>query len=100
MNVRTSGPEYEGPALSYLKEVIDRVKDLQFHTTRNGVGGPIIAVQIENEYGAFGYGNYPRDKPHLNHIRNALHEGGIESLLIDSDGVQKDKDYGHIEGGK
>ena len=100
MSVRTSSRDYEGPAFSYLKEVIDRVKDLQFYSTRNGVGGPIIMVQIENEYGNFGYGNYPRDKPHLKHIRSVLEEGGIEALFFNSDNIPANHDYGHIEGGK
>ena len=100
MSVRTSSRDYEEPAFSYLKEVIDRVKDLQFYSTRNGVGGPIIMVQIENEYGNFGYGNYPRDKPHLKHIRSVLEEGGIETLFFNSDNIPVNHDYGHIEGGK
>ena len=100
MSVRTSSRDYEEPAFSYLKEVIDRVKDLQFYSTRNGVGGPIIMVQIENEYGNFGYGNYPRDKPHLKHIRSVLEEGGIEALFFNSDNIPANHDYGHIEGGE
>ena len=40
---------------------LPQVVDLQFWSMDNQkVGGPIIAVQIENEYGNFGYGNYPR----------------------------------------
>ncbi|WP_168120862.1 beta-galactosidase family protein [Paenibacillus sp. HB172176] len=44
-------------------------------------GGPIIAMQIENEYGSYG-----NDKTYLNHIKQRMLEGGIDVLLFTSDG--------------
>lgn len=44
-------------------------------------GGPIIAMQIENEYGSFG-----NDKKYLNYIKDAMIKRGIDVLLFTSDG--------------
>ena len=44
-------------------------------------GGPIIAMQIENEYGSFG-----NDKDYLRFIKTCLKENGIDCLLFTSDG--------------
>ncbi|MCJ8012143.1 beta-galactosidase [Paenibacillus sp. KQZ6P-2] len=44
-------------------------------------GGPIIAMQIENEYGSYG-----NDKKYLNHLKEAMTSRGIDVLLFTSDG--------------
>ncbi|MEG0774191.1 beta-galactosidase [Clostridium sp.] len=44
-------------------------------------GGPIIAMQIENEYGSYG-----NDKDYLNYIKDGLIKRGIDVLLFTSDG--------------
>lgn len=44
-------------------------------------GGPIIAMQIENEYGSYG-----NDKEYLNYLKDALIKRGIDVLLFTSDG--------------
>lgn len=44
-------------------------------------GGPIIAMQIENEYGSFG-----NDKKYLNYIKDAMIKRDIDVLLFTSDG--------------
>jgi beta-galactosidase len=44
-------------------------------------GGPVIAVQVENEYGSFG-----NDKTYLRHLEEALRSQGIDVLLFTSDG--------------
>ena len=44
-------------------------------------GGPIIAMQIENEYGSFG-----NDKKYLNYVKDSMIERGIDVLLFTSDG--------------
>lgn len=44
-------------------------------------GGPIIAMQIENEYGSFG-----NDKQYLNYIKEAMIKRDIDVLLFTSDG--------------
>ncbi len=48
-------------------------------------GGPVIAVQVENEYGSYG-----NDKAYLSHIRDGLRKRGVDCLLFTSDGPQDD----------
>lgn len=45
------------------------------------VGGPIVAMQVENEYGSYG-----NDKTYLAHIRDGLRARGYDGLLFTSDG--------------
>ncbi|RAV19912.1 glycoside hydrolase family 35 protein [Paenibacillus contaminans] len=44
-------------------------------------GGPVIAMQIENEYGSYG-----NDVKYLQHLQNSMIERGIDVLLFTSDG--------------
>jgi beta-galactosidase len=44
-------------------------------------GGPIIAIQIENEYGSYG-----NDQQYLRYLENGLRVRGIDTLLFTSDG--------------
>ena len=46
MFVRTSFDKYEERVNLFFKEVLSRVKDLQFYTSNGMKGGPIIAVQV------------------------------------------------------
>lgn len=45
-------------------------------------GGPIIAMQIENEYGSYG-----NDKEYLQYIEKGLIKRGVDVLLFTSDGA-------------
>ncbi|KAI6654322.1 Beta-galactosidase-1-like protein 2 [Oopsacas minuta] len=47
-------------------------------------GGPIIAFQIENEYGSYG-----EDIKYMKYIYNSFRRRGIGELLITSDGIWK-----------
>jgi len=44
-------------------------------------GGPLIAMQVENEYGSYG-----NDKTYLRHLEELLRSLGIDVLLFTSDG--------------
>ncbi|GIP31503.1 beta-galactosidase family protein [Paenibacillus sp. J2TS4] len=44
-------------------------------------GGPIIAMQIENEYGSYG-----NDKRYLEHLKESMIRRGMDVLLFTSDG--------------
>jgi beta-galactosidase len=46
-------------------------------------GGPIIAMQIENEYGSYG-----NDRRYLEYLRQALIRRGVDVLLFTSDGPE------------
>lgn len=47
-------------------------------------GGPIVAVQVENEYGSYG-----EDKTYLNYIKQGLLKREVDVLLFTSDGPTK-----------
>ena len=44
-------------------------------------GGPVVAMQVENEYGSYG-----NDKKYLNYLKEGLIRRGIDVLLFTSDG--------------
>ncbi|XP_046927912.1 beta-galactosidase-1-like protein 2 [Lynx rufus] len=56
-----------------------------------GKGGPIIAVQVENEYGS-----YHRDKRYMSYIKKALVTRGIKVLLMTADDGKELK-RGHLK---
>ncbi len=56
--------------------------------------------QIENEYGAFGYDDQPRDKAYLRHVKATLESNGIEALPFTSDSPKNTKDWGSLDGGE
>lgn len=80
---------YSEPYLTYVKKYFDVLipKLAELQVTH---GGPIIAMQIENEYGSYG-----RDKEYLRYVRDLLRENGADVLLFTSDGESK---Y-HLSGG-
>ncbi|ELS58722.1 glycoside hydrolase family 35 protein [Streptomyces viridochromogenes] len=53
-------------------------------------GGPVIAVQVENEYGAYG-----DDTAYLKHLEQAFRSRGVEELLFTCDQA----DPGHLAAG-
>jgi len=80
MRVRTRDPKFLKAADEYLARVGQELAPLQASR-----GGPIIAVQIENEYGSYGH-----DKEYMGDIRQALVRAGFgDSLLFTSDGVDE-----------
>jgi beta-galactosidase len=75
--LRSNDEKFMAPAERWLARLGREVAPLQI--TR---GGPIIAVQVENEYGSFG-----NDKKYLRRIYNALKNAGLgEALLYTADG--------------
>ncbi len=72
---RMNGPYIE--ALSkYLNAILPKLKALQYDD-----GGPIIAMQIENEYGS-----YSCDKAYLAYLRDLYRENGLTIPLFTADG--------------
>lgn len=72
IQLRTNDPAFLNPAKRYLKAVAEQLAPLQ--VTR---GGPILMVQVENEYGSFG-----KDAAYMGELRQALIEGGIDVPLF------------------
>ena len=77
MRVRTSDPRYVAAATRYLHEVGRQLAPLQVTQ-----GGPIIMVQVENEYGSFG-----SDHGYMRSVRDALLQGGFDVTLYTADGA-------------
>ena len=76
MRLRCAYPPYLQAVDRFFDMLIPRLTPLQI--TR---GGPIIMVQIENEYGSYG-----DDKTYLAHLRDTLRRNDINTLLFTSDG--------------
>lgn len=76
MRPRTSYPPFLEAVGRWFDQLIPRVAALQ---ARNG--GPVVAVQIENEYGSYG-----DDRGYVRWVRDALVARGITELLYTADG--------------
>ncbi len=76
MRLRCAYPPYLQAVDRFFEALLPQVAALQ--VTR---GGPLIMVQVENEYGSYG-----DDKTYLAHLESVLRRNGIEVLLFTSDG--------------
>lgn len=76
MQLRCSHPAFLRKVDAYYDTLIPRLKPLLCTN-----GGPIIAVQIENEYGSYG-----NDARYLEYLQQALIARGVDTLLFTSDG--------------
>lgn len=76
MQLRCNDPLYLSKVDSYYDELIPRLVPL---LSTNG--GPIVAVQVENEYGSYG-----NDHDYLRYLRDGLIRRGVDVLLFTSDG--------------
>ncbi|XP_034945618.1 beta-galactosidase-like [Chelonus insularis] len=81
IKLRTNDEQYMRYVRIYLDEVLKRVKHLL-----RGNGGPIIMIQVENEYGSFNV----CDKTYTESLRNIINEH-VESkaVLYTTDGWKK-----------
>jgi len=78
--VRSTDPKFMTPAKQWLMRLGQELAPLQI-----GNGGPIIAVQVENEYGSFG-----SDHAYMEEIHHALLDAGFtKSLLYTADGPEE-----------
>ncbi|OQV18816.1 Beta-galactosidase-1-like protein 2 [Hypsibius exemplaris] len=77
MVVRTTYPPFMAAVDRFFGKLLPLVADLQFTQS-----GPIILVQIENEYGAYG-----SDRAYMDGIAALLKKHGIQEMLFTSDGV-------------
>ena len=72
IHLRTRDPAFIEPAKRYLREVGRVLGPLQITH-----GGPILMVQVENEYGFFG-----RDLEYMGELRQALLDAGFDVPLF------------------
>ncbi|MBS1672948.1 MAG: beta-galactosidase [Actinobacteria bacterium] len=78
--LRTSDPVFLAAVDAWYDDLIPRLAALQ--TVH---GGPITAIQVENEYGSFG-----SDRGYLEHLHDGLRARGITELLTTADGTTAD----------
>ncbi|WP_171169399.1 beta-galactosidase [Streptomyces sp. I05A-00742] len=76
--VRTSDPEYLRAVDGWLDAVLPEVTGRQI-----GRGGPVVLVQVENEYGSYG-----SDQEYLRHLVARLRTAGVTVPLVTSDGPE------------
>lgn len=76
MKLRCFYKPYLDAVERFYNELLPRLKP--FLSTN---GGPVIAMQIENEYGS-----YSNDKKYLNYIKSLFEKNDIDVLLFTSDG--------------
>ena len=76
MHIRCNDPLYLEKVRPYYRELLTRVAP---YLSTNG--GPIIMVQIENEYGSYG-----NDHDYMRAVADIYREYGINCLLFTSDG--------------
>jgi beta-galactosidase len=75
--LRSTEPKYTSAVHAWFTRLAQEIKPLLLKN-----GGPIIAVQLENEYGSFG-----DDKSYLEGLKKELIDTGIgDSLLYTADG--------------
>jgi beta-galactosidase len=81
--LRSSQPEYLAAARRWMLRLGEELAPLQASR-----GGPIIAVQVENEYGSF---NVKEDRPqYLQQVLQMVRDAGFgESLLYTADGGEE-----------
>ncbi|XP_049939913.1 beta-galactosidase-1-like protein 2 [Schistocerca serialis cubense] len=89
IKVRTSDEKYTSKVKAYYDKLLPIIAKWQFVK-----GGPIIAVQLENEYGATGV----NDKEYLAFLRDLYISYGIEGLFFTSDSPLGSGDSGALEG--
>lgn len=77
MSLRCNDEKFLEHIKRYYNRLLEEIGDLQITK-----GGPIIAMQVENEYGSFG-----NDKKYLNAVKNIMIDSGVEVLLFTSDGT-------------
>ena len=77
MKVRSNTPLFLSKVDSYYKELFGHIAGLQITQ-----GGPVIMMQVENEYGSFG-----NDKEYLRQIKGLMEKYGAQVPLFTSDGA-------------
>ncbi|XP_034023879.1 beta-galactosidase-1-like protein 2 isoform X2 [Thalassophryne amazonica] len=75
MKLRTTYSGFTQAVNSYFDELMKKVVPYQYSK-----GGPVIAVQVENEYGS-----YAKDTKYMAFVKKALLSRGITELLVTSD---------------
>ncbi|XP_063959616.1 beta-galactosidase-1-like protein 2 isoform X1 [Lytechinus pictus] len=88
MKVRTTYPLFTEAVTKYFDHLIPKVVPLQYNR-----GGPIIAFQVENEYGSYG-----DSAAYMEFVKEAMVTKGVTELLVTSDNSKKAMKKGRLPG--
>ena len=89
IRLRCNDPRYLQHVKDYYDELLPRLVPLQVTH-----GGPVIMMQVENEYGSYG-----DDKEYLAALRDLMIARGVNVPLVTSDGPEPDMmNCGRVEG--
>ncbi|XP_038062752.1 beta-galactosidase-1-like protein 2 isoform X2 [Patiria miniata] len=88
MKLRTMYPLYIDAVDKYFDQLIPLVEGLQYYR-----GGPIIAFQVENEYGSYG-----SDREYMTYIKEAMEKRNIKEMFLTSDNSRSAMEKGHLPG--
>jgi len=86
--LRTNDSAFMEPTERWLKRLAQEVAPLQIES-----GGPIIATQIENEYG-----NFSNDHAYMNHLRDIFIAAGFNKSLLYTVDPSRGLAAGEIDG--
>ncbi len=86
--LRSDDPAFMIPAQRWLMKLGEVAAPFQI-----GRGGPIIAVQMENEYGDFG-----ADQNYLKHVRAIFRQAGFTDALLFTTNPTKGEKNGSLDG--
>jgi len=87
--LRTGDADFLAAVDAWYDQLIPRLVPLQV-----AHGGPIVAIQVENEYGSFG-----SDAAYLAHLRDGLRRRGMVEMLTTADGITGDMiEHGSVPG--
>lgn len=87
--LRTSDAGFLAAVDAWYDELIPRLVPLQA-----AHGGPVVAIQVENEYGS-----YASDAAYLAHLRDGLRRRGMVEMLTTADGITGDMiEHGSVPG--
>lgn len=89
MKLRVSYPPFLKHVQDYYDVLLKKIVPYQIN-----YGGPVILMQVENEYGY-----YANDREYLLAMRDKMQKGGVVVLLVTSDGpFEENLNGGHLEG--
>ncbi|XP_028132501.1 beta-galactosidase-1-like protein 2 [Diabrotica virgifera virgifera] len=94
LKIRTSEPTYMKHVTRYFNVLLPILAMLQFTK-----GGPVIAFQVENEYGSTERaGKFVPDRQYLRELRTLFLNNGIVELLLTSDSPWQHGNRGTLPG--
>ena len=89
MKLRVSYPPFLKHVQDYYDVLLKKIVPYQIN-----YGGPVILMQVENEYGY-----YANDREYLLAMRDKMQKGGVVVPLVPSDGpFEENLNGGHLEG--